>query len=218
MTAMMSVRPPENGLLVERIVSLGRREVVFRADEAVAEKLDALVARLSDVGVDAVEGGEIDLGWDSIRFDDRDGVLIATTKDGHDTRRTRRRDDVTQLLWTLSAWDRVARLARLEASTPTHWHDSLYMTVDILRTDRVLECRRVDIGASTQWFIGGEPFDEKLVDQLAGDIARCVELFTLRPEAAAVLGLPVGYVGVVDKEHGVIEVRDPKDAVVFSER
>lgn len=62
MTAVVSVRPPENGLLVERIVSLGRREVVFRTDEAVAEKLDALVARLSDVGVDAVEGGEIDLG------------------------------------------------------------------------------------------------------------------------------------------------------------
>jgi hypothetical protein len=106
------------------------------------------VTRLSDAGVDAVEGGEADLGWDSIRFDDRDGVLIATTKDGHDTRRTRRRDDVTQLLWTLSAWDRVQ----------------------------------------------------------------------FRPEAAAVLGLPIGYVGVVDKERGVIEVRAPKDAVVFSER
>jgi hypothetical protein len=212
------VRPPENGLLTERIVSLGRSEVVFRADEAVAGELDALVARLSGAGVEAVEGGEVGLGWDSIRFDDRDGVLTATTKDGHDTRRTHRRDDVTQLLWTLSAWDRVARLARLEAPTPTHWRDSLYMSVDILKTDRVLECRRLDIGATTQWFIGGEPFDENLVDRLAGDIARCVELFKFRPEAAAVLGLPVGYTGVVDKEHGVVEVRDSQDVVVFSGR
>ncbi|MEU6161677.1 hypothetical protein [Streptomyces sp. NPDC047130] len=29
-------------------------------------------------------------------------MLTATTKGGHDTRRTRRRDDVTQLLWTLA--------------------------------------------------------------------------------------------------------------------
>jgi hypothetical protein len=217
-TAVVGVRPPESGPLIERIVALGRREVVFRADEAVAEQLDALVARLSDAGVDAAEGGEVGLGWDSVRFDDRDGLLVATTKDGHDTRRTRRRDDVTQLLWTMSAWDRVARLAGLDAPTPTHWHDSLYMAVDILKTDRVLECRRVDIGSPTQWFIGGEPFDDNLVDRLAGDIARCVELFKFRPEAAAVLGLPVGYVGVVDKDHGVVEVRDPKGAVVFSRR
>ncbi|MFJ8657048.1 hypothetical protein ACIRNU_32355 [Streptomyces rochei] len=204
--------------MVERIVSLGLREVVFRADEAVAEELDALVARLADMGVDAAAGGEVDLAWDTIRFDDRDGVLLATTKDGHDTRRTHRRDDVTQLLWVLSAWDRVARLAGLEAPTPTYWRDSLYMTVDVLKTDRVLECRRVDIGSPTQWFIGGERFDENLVDRLAGDIARCVELFKFRPEAVAVLGLPVGYAGVVDKERGVIEVRDPAGAVVFSER
>ncbi|MEU3448884.1 hypothetical protein AB0H29_16960 [Streptomyces thermolilacinus] len=218
MPGPVGVRPPENGLLVERIVPLGRREVVLRADEAVADELDALVARLSDAGVDAVEGGEVDLGWDNIRFDDRDGVLTATTKDGHDTRRTRRSDDVTQLLWTLSAWERVARLAALEAPAPTHWRDSLYMTVGILETGRVLECRRVDIGAATQWFIGGEPFDENLVDRLAGDIARCVELFKFRPEAAAVLGLPIGYTGVVDEERGVVEVRDPHGAVVFADR
>ncbi|CAL9282787.1 hypothetical protein [Streptomyces sp. NPDC003090] len=39
-----------------------------------------------------------------------------------------------------------------------------------------------------------------------------------RPEAAAVLGLPVGYTGVVDAERGVVEVRDPRGAVVFSDR
>jgi hypothetical protein len=217
-TAMVGVRPPEGGLLVKRIVPLGQREVVFRAHEDLAERLDALVARLADAGVDAVEGGEVDLGWDRIRFDDRDGVLTATTKDGHDTRRTRRRDDVTQVLWTLAAWDRVAELAGLERPAPTHWCDTLYMTVDILRTARVLECRRVDIGSPTQWFVGGEPFDDKLVDRLAGDIARCVELFKFRPEAAAVLGLPIGWVGVVDRDHGVVEVRDPEGAVVFSRR
>ncbi|MET9677164.1 hypothetical protein ABZY68_29345 [Streptomyces sp. NPDC006482] len=216
--ARVSVRPPESGPLVERIVSLGRREVVFRADEAVADALDALVARLSDDGVDAVEGGEVDLGWDSIRFDDRDGVLIATTKDGHTTRGRVRRDDVTQLLWTLSAWDRVARLSGLEAPVPTRWRDWLYVTVGIFKTDRVLECRRDHTDGSTLWFIGGEPFDEDLVDRLAGDIAQCVELFALRPEAAAVLGLPLGYVGVIEKERGVVEVRDPQGAVLFSER
>ncbi|CAL9362608.1 hypothetical protein [Streptomyces sp. enrichment culture] len=39
-----------------------------------------------------------------------------------------------------------------------------------------------------------------------------------RPEAAAVLGLPVGYSGVVDAERGVVEVRDPRGAVVFCDR
>ncbi|MET8576862.1 hypothetical protein [Streptomyces sp. NPDC005012] len=39
-----------------------------------------------------------------------------------------------------------------------------------------------------------------------------------RTTAAVPLGLPIGYVGVVDKDHGVVEVRYPEGAVVLSRR
>lgn len=213
----VDVRPPEGGPTIERTVLLGGREVRFRAVEALSAELDDLIRRLSDDGVEAVVGGEVDFGWDRIRFDADGDRLLATAKDGHDTRRTERRDDVTQLLWVLSAWQRVAEATGVE-TVPTHWRDSLYMTVDILKSADVLECRRVDIGSPTQWFIGGDPFDEALVERLSGDIARCVVLFKVRPEAVAVLGLPIGYVGVVDRKRGVIEVRDPRGVVVYGVR
>ncbi|GAA4771499.1 hypothetical protein [Microbacterium gilvum] len=214
---MSDVRPPSTDAVIERTVVLGTREVAFRAAPELADELDALVRRLADQGVDAVEGGEVDLGWDRLRFDADGDRLLATTKDGGDTRRTVRRDDVTQLLWVLSAWRRVAALSGAEI-VPTHWRDSLYMSVDVLASAEVLECRRVDIGSPTQWFVGGSPFDPALVERLAGDIARCVELFKRRPEAVAVLGLPVGYVGVVDREHGVVEIRDAQGVVVHDGR
>ncbi len=213
----VGIRPPEEGNVIERTVTLGAREVLFRASDRFAEDLDGLVRRLVEDGIEAEEGGEVDLGWDLVRFDADGDRLVATTKDGASTRRTIRRPDVTQLLWVLASWRRVAALTGTEV-VPTYWRDSLYMTVDILKTAGVLECRRIDFGASTQWFIGGAPFDDALVDRLAGDIARCVEAFKMRPEAVAVLGLPIGYVGVVHPELGVIEVRDTHGAVIFTAR
>ncbi|MGW8483804.1 hypothetical protein ACWGJP_11765 [Microbacterium sp. NPDC055903] len=203
--------------MIERTVMLGARAVVFRASEQLEEELDRLIRRLVDDRVEAVEGGEVDLGWDRIRFDAHGDRLLATSKDGGSTRRTVRRDDVTQVLWVLAAWRRIAAVSGTEI-VPTYWRDSLYMAVDVLKTSGVLECRRIDIGSPTQWFIGREPFDDALVDRLAGDIARCVELFTFRPEAVAALSLPVGYAAVVDREHGVIEIRDPQGVVLYDAR
>ncbi|MGW9112074.1 hypothetical protein [Microbacterium sp. NPDC055683] len=207
--------PPEwNGEVVERIAELPGEAVVFRAHASAQRELDALIDDIARSGSVAADGVEIDLGWDRVRFEDRDGVLVATTKDGRSTRPRVRVDDVTQLLWVRAEWERVAHAAGIDEIVPSHWRDSLLMTVDVLKGDGPLECRRIDVGAETQWFIGARPFDDALVERLRGDIAYCVELFARRPEAVAALGLPVGYSAVVEHGRGVVEVRDPQGAIV----
>jgi len=215
--AAWTVPPSPGESLTERSFSVAGATVRIAAHQDLAAPLDELVARLERDLDHVAPGTEIELPWDGIRFEERDGELRATSQNSRSPLQIprERRDDVSQLLWVQQAWAAVQDAAGFESDRSGTYRTTVWITPQLLdRTDPV-EVRRVHAESDDRWLVGEQPFDERLESDLAGSIKFAANLFKYRPEIIPAMCLPTGWRASVEHESGIREIRDHDGGVVY---
>lgn len=203
--------------LIERQFEAGGRTVRVCAHERLADALDRFIADHVAARSSITDGDLVDMGWGDIRFDERDGELLATSQDARSVLPRDRYDDITQLLWLNEAWRAVREAAGITEHVVAHHFDTrLYLTRDILKRDTAVELRHLDDPqVRSPWFLGERPFDDDLVRNLRGSLKFAGNVMRFRPEVTPAFCLPKDYAADIDVENGITEIRGPGGAVVY---
>lgn len=203
--------------LVEREVTVGGTTASIAAHERFVDALDMVVEQVGALG-DLAEGTELALTWGLIRFEERDGVLRATTQDSRSVLEiaSKRVTDLSQLLWVEESWRAVAAAAGFEADVDVHFRRTkIWVTRQMLDRREPAELRHE--AGKAAWFLGEQPFDERLSTNLAGSMKFAGNVFASRPEVIPAMAVPVGWKALVDHDRGIYEIRDGNDRVVPAE-
>lgn len=203
--------------LIERRVEVAGRTVRVCAHEKLADALDRFIADHVADRASIAADDLVDMGWGDIRFDERDGELLATSQDARSMLPRDRFDDITQLLWLDEAWRAVREAAGIAEHVVAHHFDTkLYLTRDILKRDTAVELRHIDDPqVRSPWFLGERPFDDDLVRNLRGSLKFAGNVMRFRPEVTPAFCLPTGYAADIDVENGITEIRGPGGAVAY---
>lgn len=179
--------------------TIGTTVVTVRCDELLApqaEWLLSLLGRLFDQGVAIAAGRRFEFGWSMLIFKrDSDGGLVVCEPDFSTNPFLDVRDDLSCTLGIQEAQNAIARRLRLSI-TPASFQDKVVISKGSLSSQRIYLERNADTPkGDSGWYIGPCDRGEK---ELVLEALYVYELLHRRPEVMQFLGLPPGYMVVLD--------------------